>query len=216
MRPSMDRTRTVVRRDGGEGISVDDRLRELGVMREQLMAVRDAALAAAAEATPFFPANAAGTFAYFYGTQQLREQFVGADWRIDRTDGVETVVNEKLNLKLGFQNVDLACDEENLPRPRSPKGAGAERACTGNLFGHLPHDTPKPDDSEPATFFLMVDQDGATELSRPVVGKRGYLGFVERIFLFDGGDLDDLVVTGSPDQPSDGGADEIEIKIDRK
>lgn len=210
------RITTVVRRDGGEGISVDDRLRELGVTRQQLMAVRDAALAAAAEATPFFPANAAGTFSYFYGTQQLREQFVGEDWRIDRTDGVETVVNERLNVKLGFQNVDLACDEENLPRPRSPKGAGAERACTGNLFGHLPHVAPKPADSEPATFFVMLDPDGAAELSRPVVGKRGYLGFVERIFLFEGIDPDGVVVVDSPDQPSDGGADEIELKIDRK
>ena len=115
----------MVRRDGGEGISVDDRLRELGVTRAAANGRPDAALAAAAEATPFFPANAAGTFAYFYGTQQLREQFVGEDWRIDRTDGVETVVNETLNVKLGFQNVDLACNDENLPRPRSPKGAGS-------------------------------------------------------------------------------------------
>ena len=199
------RIKTVIRRDGGEGVSVDDRLRELGTTRQQLMAVRDAALAAASEATPFFPANAAGTFAYFYGTQQVREQFVGEDWRIDRTDGVETVVNETLNVKLGFQNVDLARDDDIQPKPRSPKGAGAERACTGNLFGYLPHDAPKPDDSEPAAFFLMVGQDGATELSRPIIGKRGYLGFVERIILSAAGDLDYLDVIDLPDRPFDGG-----------
>lgn len=67
----MGRIQTLVCRASGEGTTVDDRLRELGATRQQLMAIRDAALAAASEATPFFPANAAGTFAYFYGTQQL-------------------------------------------------------------------------------------------------------------------------------------------------
>ena len=69
-----------------------------------------------------------------------------------------------------FCNVDRACDDEHEPKPRSPKGAGAERACVGNLFGkELPKYVPEPEEKDIATFYLMVDENGAAELSRPVV-----------------------------------------------
>jgi hypothetical protein len=88
-----------------------------------------------------------------------------------------------------FSNVDLACNDDQGPKPRSAKGAGAERACIGNLFGVLPQYAPRQAD-ESATFYLMVDETGAVELTRPVVRGGTFSAYVERIYLSDGSDMD--------------------------
>jgi hypothetical protein len=97
--------------------------------------------------------------------------------------------------RLRFSNVDLACNDDHIPKPRSEKGAGAERAANGGLFGHLPHHAPEPTDDF-ALYYLMVDQDGAAELTRPVVNGGTFATAIERIYLSDGGDGDaDLLGT---------------------
>ena len=127
---------TVVRREPWE---VGARLVELQLQPiEKLLRVRSIAIAASADATPFHPANAAGTLAYQHGTFALRKEYVGEDWRLERPDGVETIVNEARKVRVVFANVDIACDDDLKPKPRSRKGAGAERVCLGNLFGSLP------------------------------------------------------------------------------
>ena len=63
----------------------------------------------------------------------------------------------------------------------------AERACMGNLFGDLPEYAPNPS-GDLATFYLMVDEKGATELTRPVIKGRTFSAFIERIYLDNGGD----------------------------
>src|SRR5580704_14295658 len=162
----MSMVETVVRREPWE---VAERLAQLQLGTiEQLLRVRPVAISASADATSFHPANAAGTFAYQHGTFALRKEFVGKVWRLERPDGVEAIVNEALKVRVVFANVDIACDDELKPKPRSRKGAGAERVCMGNLFGSLPEYAPQ----QPAgwaTFYLMVDQYGAAELTRPVV-----------------------------------------------
>lgn len=139
---------------------VDRRLRELALSRGSLLVVRDVALNEAANATPNHCANAAGTFSYQHGTWALRDQFAGLRWTVDRADGVEAIFNKDLNIRIAFQNVDRACDDEIAPAPRSEKGAGAERLCQGNgLFGQLPRFAPVPFD-KCATFYLMTASDG--------------------------------------------------------
>jgi hypothetical protein len=155
-----------------------------------LLRVRAMAVGAAADATPFHPANAAGTFSYHHGTFGLRKEFVGKIWRVERPDGVEAIINEELQVRVVFANVDVASDDDLKPRPRSRKGAGAERVCMGNLFGSLPEYAPAQPRDGWTTFYLMVDQRGAAELTQPVVKNNTFTAWIERIYLSNGDDLD--------------------------
>jgi hypothetical protein len=167
---------------------VSRRLAEMALTRDGLLKVRDIALSEAANATPNHCSNAAGTFSYQQGTWALRDQFVSEQWVVDRTGGVEGIINKRLGLRVAFCNVNVACDHENKPRPRSEKGAGAERLCDGNnLFGDLPHFAPKPPD-KCATYYLMVDDKGACELSCPVIAGGRFSAWIEQIYLSNGSD----------------------------
>jgi len=123
-------------------------------------------------------------------------------WQLDRPDGVEVIVNDALKIRVVYANVDIACDDEMKPKPRSRKGAGAERVCMGNLFGKLPEFAPSPDDRW-ATFYLMVDERGATELTRPIVKQNTFTAYIERNYLSDGSDLDRSPLALSDDDAAD-------------
>lgn len=169
--------------------AVDLRLRELGLSRSGLLNVRTAALADAANATGFHCANAAGTYKYQTGSWGLRQFFVGDDWEIDRSAGVEAIFNPKLRIRVAYCNVDTACRDDQ-PKPRSPKGSGAEKLCMGTLFGEggLPHYAPRAVE-DIATYYLMVDDMGAAELSRPVIERGTFVAMIERIYVSLGDDL---------------------------
>src|ERR1700736_2781102 len=174
----MSMVETVLRREPWE---VAERLAQLQLGTiEQLLRVRSVAISASADATSFHPANAAGTFAYHYGTFAVRNEYVGKVWRLERPDGVEAIVNEALKVRVVFANTNSLC---------SRKGAGAERVCVGNLFGSLPEFAPWQADGW-ATFYLMVDERGAAELTRPVVKNNTFTAYIERNYLSNGDDLD--------------------------
>lgn len=227
----MSMVETVVRRDPWE---VATRLAELQLGPiERLLRVSSVAISASADATPFHPANAAGTLAYQHGTFALRDEYCrrrGQDakyappngagprsgvsrratssvsepvWRLDRPDGVEVIVNDALKIRVIFANVDVACSDDTKPKPRSRKGAGAERVCVGNLFGTLPEFAPRQPDGW-ATFYLMVDDRGAVELTRPVVNHNTFTAYIERNYLSNGGDLDGAPLTLDYDDVADG------------
>ena len=181
----MSKSKTKVLR---EAVDVDARLQnDLELDRDLLLDAVDVARSEGANATPYHCANAAGTFAYQHGTFALRKNFVGEVWSVDRSNGVEAILNQRLKIRVVFANVDVACNDAHLPRPRSPKGAGAERVCQGNLFLELPHFVqPLPDEN--ATYYLMVDEKGASELSRPVVQAGTFGAYAERLYLSDGRD----------------------------
>jgi hypothetical protein len=187
-RLAMSMVETVVRREPWE---VAVRLAELQLGSvAQLLKVRSVAISASADATAYHPANSAGTFAYHYGTFALRNEYVGKVWRLDRADGVEAIVNDALKIRVIFSNVDIASDELMKPKPRSRKGAGAERVCVGNnLFGSLPEFAPRQPDGW-ATFYIMVDERGAAELTRPVVKNNTFTAYIERNYLSNGDDVD--------------------------
>lgn len=175
---------TMVRREPWD---VRPRLAELGTTLEALLRVRDVARAEAANATPFHCANASGTFAYQYGVYALRDRHVSDDWRVEALHGVEAILNERLAVRIAFSNVGVACSDHVMPKPRSRKGSGAEQVCQGNLFGELPRFAPRALDGV-ATFYLMVDEGGAAELTRPIVSGDIFSAYLERVFLSDGGD----------------------------
>jgi hypothetical protein len=190
-------------------LDVEQRLQQMRLDRKLLLEVRDLARAAANSTTSFHTANASGTYAYIEGTWALRDRFVGPDWETDRSEGVEAIFNKAMMLRVAFSNVDLAANQFRHPKPRSPKGAGAERICQGNLFGDdLPSYAPV-DQGGIATYYMMVDERGAAELSRPVIQARTFTACIERIFLSDGLDsaLDNLV------QENDDRADDFDPMV---
>jgi hypothetical protein len=163
---------------------VDPRLAELGLTRKGLLRVAAIATDAAMTATPYHCANAAGTFAYQYGSWALRDEFVGPDWKLNRPNNVEAIWNESRRVRVIYSNVDVARDDEQKPQPRSDKGAGAERVCGGNLFGELPTYYSKQYAGE-STYYLMVDETGRAELTRVVISAGAFSQYIERIYLID-------------------------------
>jgi len=178
----IDPVRTIVRREEWD---VDARLAEMQLAREGLLVARDVAVYESGNATAFHPANSPGTFAYHHGTWSLRDNFVGNEWVEDRVDGIEAIRNESLKIKVAYCNVDLACDDGHEPQPRSRKGAGAERASGLSLFPDLPKYAPRIT-GEYALYYLMVDEEGAAELTRPVMKNGRFNGTIERLYLSNG------------------------------
>lgn len=203
----MDAIQTVILRDE---LDIEPRLRELGLTKEGLLHVRDVAISGSANTTAFHAANASGTYAYHEGTWALRDRFVGGDWSVDRSDGVETIKNSKLKVRVAFSNVDEACSPFHMPKPRTKKGAGAERVVGSDLFGGLPQYSPRPS-GDWSFYYLMVDQHGAAELTRPIVKGGTFIAAFERIYLSTGL-ASDAIVT---DETSDVAA-EFEPEIARK
>jgi len=190
---------TVIRKEPWE---VNPRLLELLTSREKLLLVRDVAVSSAADATPFHCANAPGTFAYQNGTYALRDALIGThDWCLDRPDNVEAVRSETANILIAFANVDLACVDEHQPKPRSQKGSGSERTSQTSLFASLPQFAPIPNDRR-ALFYVMVDENGAVEFSRPIIKNKTFVNSIERNYLSDGGDekpFSRMFDSGDPD-----------------
>lgn len=193
---------------------VEARLTELGTSLATLLEIRDIAVNASGNATPFHAANAGGTFAYQDGTWALRDRHVrpGCQWEIDRAHGVEAISNKMTAVKIAFANVDVACNDMQKPKPRSKKGAGGERVFGPDLFaGTLPEYAPIPHDGV-AAFYLMVDPRGACELTRPVVKGGTFTSYVERIYLSSGVELDDeSLIT-----PEDGQIADFDPEVIRK
>lgn len=176
-------------------IDVERRLTDFGLTVSQLLAIRDSARAAASDASPLMPLNAPGTLAYIYGVDALRTQLLGSNWQLDRTLGIEAVVDDEQGIRIAYQNVDRACDPQFPPMPRSAKGPASERLCCFPLFEHygialeqdkerLPAgDVNDRPDGGITTYFVMVGEDGSVELSCPIITKQRFVDFRERIFI---------------------------------
>jgi hypothetical protein len=202
----------VVTRVLREDWEIEPRLAELSLDKRKLLLVRLKAISAAADATPFHAANASGTFSYHCGTFALRDEFVGDVWKLDRLEGVEAICNDEIKVKIIFANVDIAHDYEHDPKPRSRKGAGSERMCSGNLFPDLPRYAPAPAKGW-SIYYLMVDEHGAAELSCTVVRNGTFAPPVERIFLSDGSDIDGEAKLPLDDKDA---ANDFDPKVARK
>jgi hypothetical protein len=169
-----------------ENDKAERRLRDWGLTAAQFIAVARAARTWATDAGPLMPANAPGTLAYIFGVQELRAQLIDEEWRVDRTGGIEAVVNRTIGLRIGFQNVDRACDPVMPPHPRSAKGSSSEMLSGPTLFEHYGVEPgpvqPGPTDGI-STYYVMVGEDGSVELSYPQIVDGAYRHFNERIFI---------------------------------
>jgi hypothetical protein len=166
--------------------NVASRLSDFGIVPEQLLSVGTIARTWADDASPLMPINAPGTLAYIYGVGELRAQLLDGFWIVDRTCGIEAVINHDRRMRIAFQNVDRACDPVFAPNPRSAKGTAAENLCGPNLFEYSGVEagplTGVREDGVP-TYYLMVGEDGSVELSHPVISNGSYAHFHERIFI---------------------------------
>jgi hypothetical protein len=207
----------------GDPMDVERRLADFGLTTGQVLAVRDSARAAFEDASPLMPLNAPGTLAYIYGVNALRGQILDGEWTIDRTLGVEAVINHRLGVRIGYQNVDRACDMVFRPMPRSAKGPSSERMCAAPLFDYygmsldsdqdrLPKDgITDPHGDQIVTYFVMVGEDGSVELSCPVIANQRYTGFRERIFVYRGDDDWERSI-----EPEVGPVDDFEVTVTLK
>jgi hypothetical protein len=165
---------------------VSNRLAEFGLVAEQLLAVGSRARAWADDASPLMPVNAPGTLAYIYGVLELRQQLLDGTWAVDRTCGIEAVVNRDRKVRIAFQNVDRSCDPYFPPSPRSSKGSASENLCGPSLFEYAGVEagplTGVLSDGLP-TYYVMVGEDGSVELSHPVISNGTFVHFNERIFI---------------------------------
>ena len=180
--------------------STEERLQTLGLTKEGLMLVARNSLSARNEAVINHPTNAPGTLTYIEGVRSLRDIFCGNDWAIYKPDNLELIHNEELGIKIGFQNVDIACNLDSPPIARSKKGFGSVRACIGNENHSLPlssvMDMPLPQDVKihdtSVLYYLMLAEDGAVELSCPTIKRGEFHLFVERIFIATADELENF------------------------
>lgn len=187
-----------------EPVERNARLEELELHYDRLIAAGQHALAGRASASPLHPSNTAGFLSYADGVKGLRVENMDANWELFSQEGVEGICNPGLKLRVLFANVHEACGE-NDPQSRSRKGAGSERVACGDLFERAGIDLPDAVvrfRGDYKTYYLMVDQRGAMELSLPIVKAGGNFSHcVERIFLTEGSELDEIDL--GTDEPAD-------------
>lgn len=200
---------------------VSFRLNEhFGATRDELVHIVQMAVGARRNSTVDDPATAPGMLSYIYGTRGLRNIFRPKEWMSLREKGIESVFSEKRNIRLVFQNVDLAADPCYVPQAISKKNTASKElinAAQGDLFT-LPSAKPSPLETEPSeVWYLCVSCDDVAgiraELSRPVpIQNEQFVDFHERIFIVQKGDLEDIRVDKDLDMPEQN----YDIQISRK
>lgn len=203
---------------------VEAKLRAFGVTRAELIEVVRYTLGERSNSVDVDPLGTPGQLSYIAGTRHLRWLFMskGDAWKIDRTRNIESVVHKDKGIKVGFQNVDTAASIRD-PRAISGKKSGTAKViddAQGSLFknGELPEAVPVSTLNGLASsmWYLCVSFNGdevCAELSLPASVKDGnFHGFLERIFLIQGGEWADFSIR----EGSDDEAIEFEPRIKRR
>jgi hypothetical protein len=179
-------------------------------------------VAARADAVENDPASAEGQMAYIYGTRFLRTLFRAKGYLLYRQENIEGIVHPDRDLRIIYQNVDVAASWLQDPHPLSAKGSGSDRIidlAQGSLF--TPADLAsaeavKFDQIDTGVWYFCVSADGddvRAELSLPSAIKNGKFGkFIERIFIVGGGEWGTLMAKPK----SDDGPAEFEPVVTRK
>lgn len=203
-----------------EDWEIDARLPPFEVTRLELIEIARAVAGARADTVDNDPLSAEGQFAYIFGTRSTRALWRRKGWLLHRAENIESVRHPKLDWTVTYQSVDLAASLLHSPRAISGKGAGADRfidAAQGELFAGDEAQKISSFKAENAgAWFYCVSVDGddvRAELSRPIrIGGGNFEGFVERIFIIQGGERPKFSVLPLPE----GGATEFEPVVTRK
>jgi hypothetical protein len=170
---------------------VREELRALGLTQEFVANVARQSSSAKVDAMAIDPLSTPGQFAYIYGVRSIRYQLLPLGWRISRSGNVESTVNDELGIQLCFQNVDVACAEQN-PNAISGKGSGSRKLIQEGqheLFARN-DGAPKQDlGVTPRVWVLCVsteDKRLRAEVSCPEIFEGNqFEGFSKRIFVVD-------------------------------
>lgn len=172
---------------------VVEALQRIGLSKDIVSEIAHAAAAARAESLPIDPVSAPGWFAYAHGIRHMRLRLLPEQgWRTCRDGNVESVVNDERGIQLCFQNVDLACSPNHIPRAISGKGSAARKQIAewqGELF-------PRPVSEEhdhigcaPTVWVICVESSDyalRAEVSCPTPFEGSQFdSFHERIFVVD-------------------------------
>lgn len=174
------------------------RLTELGLSLRGLLEVIAKTIAEQNRITANHPRGALGYLTYAEANRFLRDIFVTGDglWKKDETHHLEGICSSDGKIRVLFQNVHKACDSHIDPKAISEKKSGSVTVCQGNRFEleqlklnlNDPNfvQTLKPAPESQQVYFLMMDLDGSTELSKPVISDGKFSDFLERIFITKG------------------------------
>lgn len=103
--------------------------------REQLLEVMRACVSVAGNVTENDPPGSHGWETYRFGVRILRQELRRDGWERDNTDGLATIINTQLKMRIAVVNTDDSTgvpDPEVFPQNRNKKGPTAERAAEAN------------------------------------------------------------------------------------
>jgi hypothetical protein len=193
-------------------VDVVRRLADFGMTRDQILEVVRACVSGAGNVTENDPPGTHGWETYRFGVRRFREVLRPEGWEKDNTEGLATVVNHQLRMRVAVANTDGNTGHvDKLPQNRTRKGPTAERVAVANealLPGVEWPLAQKPGDSGPsidgyATWHLCVYVDGddvRVELSLLNEFESGFFtGWQERIILLGPGDWANVDLPESDD-----------------
>ncbi|MDJ0278541.1 hypothetical protein QLH51_17225 [Sphingomonas sp. 2R-10] len=193
------------------------RLAQLGLRRDLLLEVVEAAVGGRRNATAFHPLSAGGLLSWIQGTGQLRRVFLPRGWEACRRDNIESIFNPEAGIKVVFQNAERAGDRLADPLATSRKGAGSARAVELGQYELWPEvKAQEVAEVTAATWVLFVyahDDDVRAELSCPIaINEEQFDGFHERILLVEKGGWGGAAPLVEDDEPPA----EYEVPVTRK
>lgn len=193
------------------------RLAQLGLRRDLLLEVVEAAVGGRRNATGFHPISAGGLLSWIQGTGQLRRVFLSHGWEACRRDNIESIFNPDTGIKVVFQNAERAGDRLTDPVATSRKGAGSARAVELGQYELWPEVNAHVVAEITATTWVLFvyarGDDVRAELSCPIaINEEQFDGFHERILLVEKGGWDGSAPLVEDDEPPA----EYEVPVTRK
>lgn len=193
------------------------RLAQLGLRRDLLLEVVEAAVGGRRNATAFHPLSAGGLLSWIQGTGQLRRVFLPHGWAACRRDNIESIFNPEAGIKVVFQNAERAGDRLADPLATSRKGAGSARAVELGQYELWPEVKAQQVAEITATTWVLFvyahGDDVRAELSCPIaINEEQFDGFHERILLVEKGGWGGAAPLVEDDEPPA----EYEVPVTRK
>ena len=173
-------------------------LDKFGIEPEEMLRIGFAAAAARNEKTDLMPKFSGGMLAHIYGVEQLKATFSSVDgYQLGSLQGIDFVWSKERDLKIMFQNVDIAGSDRFEPEALSAIGdikVGMVEGEQQSLFAEFDEAERQRKSKLNEIFkaqpwFVMVsyseDGEPALEVSQPrsVEGGNFAKNFVERIFI---------------------------------
>lgn len=205
---------------------VDERLASVfKTTRDEWIHVVREVVGARADSVEDDPRTTPGQFAYIHGTRNVRGLLRSKGWLNFRHENIEAVEHPERDLKVIYQNVDIASAIRD-PRPISSKRSGSERFIDeycGSLFSEeelrAMTGTHTGGITTGAWYFCVSvnEEDVRAELSLPtgVIGGN-FAGFAERIFILRPGDWSKMIEKDHSGSGSGPDAADFEPIVKRK